>query len=311
MVTIDRRAIPASATESRWHTYDGWAIRRIDWRADTPRGSLLFMPGRGDIYEKYLETLHGLWVSGWNVTACDWRGQGGSGRNSDRPHIGHVSDFGIWTDDLADFWQQWTAEVPGPHVLMGHSMGGHLVLRALAERVVDPDAAILSAPMLGIRAGGVPSGIGHAYARLMARIGDPARAAWKVSEKPGSPASMRHKLLTHDKARYDDEAGWWRLRPDLEMGPASWGWVESAFASTRMLERPGVLETIATPMLILATTADQLVDTHRIIVDTKRLKNAQLALYGDEAAHELLRETDGVRDQVVAAIDAFLEQVAR
>ena len=280
MVTIDRRAIPSAATESLWQTADGWDIRRIDWRTEGPGGSILFLPGRGDIYEKYLETLHGFWEKGWNVTASDWRGQGGSGRFTDQPHVGHVDDFGSWIADLAFFWKRWKQEMPGPHVVIGHSMGGHLVLRALAERAVDPEAAVLSAPMLGIRAGGVPSWIGHAYAKFMSRIGDSARAAWKVSEKPGASAAMRHKLLTHDKTRYDDEPGWWELRPQLEMGPASWGWVERAIASTRLLERPGVLERVDTPMLILATTADQLVDSKRIIADAERLPQAELVLFG-------------------------------
>ena len=308
MVTIDRRAIPDAATESHWQAEDGWSIRRIDWRADVPKGSILFLPGRGDIYEKYLETLHGFWTNGWNVTASDWRGQAGSGRFSEEPNVGHVDDFATWIADLAWFWKIWAAQTPGPHILMGHSMGGHLVLRALAERAVDPDAAILSAPMLGIHAGGVPYWVGHSYARLMTRIGNPARAAWKDSEKPGSRASERHKLLTHDKARYDDEPGWWALRPELKMGPASWGWVERAMDSIRGLERTGTLEAIDTPMLIVATTADQLVDTRRIITDAKRLPNAELVLYGDEAAHELLREADPVRDQVMATIGAFLER---
>ena len=55
---IDRRAIPSHARESRWQAGDGWQIRRIDWPVpDVPRGSILFLPGRGDAYEKYLETL--------------------------------------------------------------------------------------------------------------------------------------------------------------------------------------------------------------------------------------------------------------
>ena len=52
---FDRRAIPANATETMWEAADGWPIRRIDWeRPANPRGSLLFLPGRGDHYEKYL-----------------------------------------------------------------------------------------------------------------------------------------------------------------------------------------------------------------------------------------------------------------
>ena len=308
MVTIDRRTIPEAATESRWQTADGTRVRRIDWHAEPYRGSMLFMPGRGDIYEKYLETLHGFWNDGWNVTASDWRGQGGSGRFSDQPNVGHVDDFGTWIADLAFFWSQWKARTPGPHVLIGHSMGGHLVLRALAEKAVDPDAVILSAPMLGIRAGGVPAWLGHAYAKLMTWLGDPARPAWKVSEKPGAAEATRHLLLTHDRARYEDEPGWWDLRPELKMGPASWGWVERAVDSTRRLEKPGVLEAIDTPLLILATTADQLVDTKRIQRDAKRLPDAELVLFGEEAAHELLREADPVRDQVLAAMEDFLER---
>ena len=79
---FDRRAIPATAHESTWTAPDGYAIRRLDWPASTgaSRGSLLFLPGRGDYYEKYLETLDHWTRRGWRVTALDWRGQGGSGR---------------------------------------------------------------------------------------------------------------------------------------------------------------------------------------------------------------------------------------
>jgi len=148
---IDRRAIPPSATESRWFAPDHYPIRRIDWPGTAGaarRGSLLFLPGRGDSYEKYLETLDHWHAQGWRVTASDWRGQAGSGRLGLDAVTGHVSDFAIWVDDLAALWVQWRAATPGPHVVAGHSMGGHLVLRAVAEGRIDPDAVVLSAPML-------------------------------------------------------------------------------------------------------------------------------------------------------------------
>ena len=67
------------------------------------------------------------------VTAADWRGQAGSGRLGTDAVTGHIDDFGIWTADLAGFWRDWSKERKGPLVLAGHSMGGHLVLRAVAE----------------------------------------------------------------------------------------------------------------------------------------------------------------------------------
>src|SRR3546814_14705034 len=72
-----------------------------------------------------------------------WRGQGGSGRLSDNPLVGHASDFAVWVADLAAFYREWASEHAGPHVVIGHSMGGHLLLRALAEKAMSPDAAVL------------------------------------------------------------------------------------------------------------------------------------------------------------------------
>jgi lysophospholipase len=311
-MSMDRRSIPGNAVESHWTAGDGWKIRRIDWnQARHSRGSLLFLPGRGDHYEKYLETLAYFADGGWRVSAIDWRGQGGSGRLLADANIGHIDDFSTWIADLRAFWSVWKASTPGPHVVLAHSMGGHLAMRALAEGAVDPVAVAMSAPMLGIRTGGLPLALNHAFARLMCRTGRADRPAWKVSEKPMSPINFRQKILTHDQDRYDDEMAWWALRPEVRLGPPSWRWVERAMASIRLLDEPGRLESIATPILLLATTADQLVSTSRIMTDAKRLPNARTLLFGQEAAHELLREADGVRNHCLSAIDAFWDEFAK
>lgn len=308
---FNRRAIPTDALETVWTTADGWPLRRIDWaQPKASRGSLLFLPGRGDHYEKYLETLAELANDGWRVTALDWRGQGGSGRLLSDPHIGHIDDFATWIADIKAFWADWKSASPGPHVILAHSMGGHLVMRALVEKAVDPDAVALSAPMLGIQPMGMPYAVHHAVVRVLTKLGDPARAAWKEGEMPGSPLNVRAKILTHDANRYADELYWWQARPEVKLGPPSWHWVERAIASTRQLNEPGILEGVNTPILVMATTADKLVDTKRIVRDAKRLSNSELLLFGDEAAHELLREADSVRDRCMAAIRDFFDRHA-
>jgi lysophospholipase len=291
-----------------WKAADGWPLRRIDWQGrERNRGSMLFLPGRGDHYEKYLETLAHYATQGWRVTSIDWRGQGGSGRFLPQPQVGHIDDFSTWIADLRHFWSGWKAETPGPHVVLAHSMGGHLAMRALVEKAIDPDAVAMSAPMLGIQTGGLPLSWNHAFARLMGKIGRGDVAAWKVSEKPLSPMNLRARILTGDKDRYEDELAWWELRPEVRLGPPSWHWVERAIASIRMLDEPGLLEAVETPILLLATTADQLVSTPRIIKDSKRLPHAETLIFGKEAAHELLREADAVRDKCLERITGFFD----
>ncbi len=276
----------------------------------TPRGSILFLPGRGDFYEKYLETLDHWHRLGWQVTAADWRGQAGSGRLGKDAVTGHIDDFATWVDDLAALWRDWKVATPGPHVLAGHSMGGHLVLRAVAEAVVDPDGLLLSAPMLGFLPGGLPLAPMHALSRLIRALGDPSRPAWKWSEKPGAVPQARVALLTHDADRYADELWWREHRPELVMGPGSWGWVERAYASMRVLAKPGLLEAVKIPVLVLATSNDKLVAFQPITRAVQRLPNARLVRFDGEAHHEILREADPVRDRALAACDEFLAGLA-
>lgn len=305
---FDRRAIPAGAREWRWALPDGHEIRRIalEPQPGAPvRGSILFMPGRADFYEKYLESMAEWADAGWHVSAADWRGQGASGRMAANPLVGDIADFSVWISDLAALWQDWVRNTPGPHVLVGHSMGGHLVLRAVAEGAVRPDAVVLSAPMLGFITA-IPRFIQTLYGRIMCAIGDPGRMAWPVSEKPGSPLDMRQTLLTHDPDRYADELWWRTARPELELGPASWRWVERAAASNETLRAPGVLEAVMMPVLVLAAKRDALVSWPAIEAAAARLPRGELVVWGPEARHELLREADPVRGQAMAAIASFL-----
>lgn len=274
------------------------------------RGRLLFLPGRGDIYEKYLESLEEWQARGWHVTALDWRGQGGSGRLGLDDLTGHIDDFTTWVNDLADFWQGWCRPGEGPHVLIGHSMGGHLAMRAVVERKVVPDALILSAPMLGFYAPGLPVWAQHLYARVMAGLGDSRRPAWKGGEKPGSSARLRMKLLTHDQRRSDDELWWREHRPWLNTGAASWRWMERAVASRKAIFAPGRLEAVEVPVLLISSSADRLVSHAAVVEAARRLPHARLIALGTEARHEVLREVDAVRAPLMAAIDDFLDTVA-
>ncbi|WP_322963050.1 alpha/beta hydrolase [Sphingomonas fuzhouensis] len=303
-----RRSFPAAATLSRWQAPDGWDHRRFDWAAERPRGRLLFQTGRADVVEKYLEVFAHLVASGWSVTAFDWRGQGGSGRLLADPHVGHGRNFSVLVEDLRAFWAGWRGEgaVGLPHVLLGHSMGGHLALRAVVEGAVDPDALILVAPMLGLR---LPTGalLGAGIIRLMNALGRAERAIWDAKQGPG--LHTRQRNLTHDVGRFEDEGYWYARHPELALGPPSWGWLASALRSIGALNRDPRLGRITVPTLMLIAEADRLVDPHAALRIARRI-GARVERFGPEAAHELLREVDPVRLRALSAIDAFLSGVA-
>lgn len=303
-----RRAYPEGSTLGAVAMADGWRLRSFDWVVGCEaKGSILFQGGRGDIIEKYLEVFAHWHDLGWNVSAFDWRGQGGSGRVIADPHVGHIDDFAIWIDDLAFYVNEWKKRTPAPHVVIGHSMGGHLILRALAERRIAPDAAVLVAPMLGFETGPLPLHWVAWAVRQLARI-RPERAAWKVNERPAPPWASRQRFLTSDVDRYADEMWWKTEKPELELGPPSLRWLEQAYGSAVDLERPGTVEHIETPMLVIGTQGDKLVSPAAIPRFAARLPNATLTMFGTDVAHEILRERDGPRDEAIALIDAHLKR---
>jgi lysophospholipase len=306
-----RRTYPDGSSISLWTAPDGWQLRRFDWpsAAATPRGSILFQGGRGDIFEKYLESFHHWHDQGWTITSFDWRGQGGSGRLTDDPHVGDIDRFGTYLADYGAFWKEWAAATPGPHIAMGHSMGGHLVCRALAKVLAEPDAAVLIAPMMGLHAP-ISAGFGERIAEIAMKLGNPQRRAWKSNEKPGTSDS-RLSLLTHDPDRYSDEPWWWDQKPEIKLGPPSWRWVVRAFESTRRLRASRRVKLVRTPMLVLVAEADKLVRAADAIKVAGLLPDARLVRFGNESAHEILREVDPVRDRALGEIDIFLSARAQ
>ena len=293
-----------------WQVPDGWPIRRYQLGAGT-RGRMLILNGRGDMIEKYLEVIHHWAQRGWAVTSFDWRGQGGSGRLTDDPLCGHIDDFAQWIGDSRALSNDWRAEGRGSTVMLGHSMGGHMLLRALAEGLPEPDAAVAVAPMLGLHTAPLPRWLAVAIANVMCAIGQGEKRAWTQKEESERQRQMRQKRLTHDPDRYADEI-WWRDHSrDIALGPPSWNWVRLALESTRALGAGNGPERIAVPTLVLAACRDQLVSTPAIRRIVARLPDARLHVYGREAAHEILRELDPVRLDALGRIDRFLDEVAR
>lgn len=285
---------------------DGWPVRTAIWPRTNPvKGSILLLNGRGDFIEKYAETVHDLVDAGWGVATCDWRGQGLSGRLGDAPEKGHCISFEPWLDDLAALAAWFRTELPPPWFAIGHSMGGHLLLRHLARHRDDFYRVALVSPMLGMLA----PPLGPRAAALAA-----AAKTWRGQGRDyvagGGPrikavaGSARQLLLTSDPERYGDEAWWAEQTPALSMGSPTWGWLNAAFVSLKQLRRQ--LPQVTTPLMILIPEHDRLVDNAATRVAARTLGDARLEVVAG-AGHELLRESDTRRAAVLAHITTFFE----
>jgi lysophospholipase len=305
---LDRRAFPTDALLGRWSAPDGWDYRRMEWRqaeGRTARGSLLFAGGRGDFIEKYLEPYHHWHGAGWNVDAFDWRSQGGSRGDIEG---GHLDSLDPLVADLAALIAAWQSQTPAPHVVVAHSMGGHVLLRTLAERRPRIDAAVLIAPMVAINTSPLPYWAARALASFRCLLGMSREPAWRQRVPPAGAGSLRQQILTGCAERYEDELWWWEKEPGFNLGAPTWGWLEASYRSSERLDS-AALASIRVPVLFVGTERDRLVSAAAIRRAAALIPDAELLMF-EEAGHEILRESDRVRLEALARIDHFLDSRA-
>jgi alpha-beta hydrolase superfamily lysophospholipase len=120
-----------------------------DWvlPASKPLGTVLLVHGLGEHAGRYGEVAAYLHQWGFAVRAYDQQGHGRSeGARGDLLRPGSLqADLCRLIDDT----RQQPALANTPLILLGHSLGGLVVARTLAERLRPVEAAVLSSPALG------------------------------------------------------------------------------------------------------------------------------------------------------------------
>jgi len=104
--------------------------------AGPARGTVLIVHGLGEHAGRYGHVAAHLAAAGWAVLAYDQRGHGRSGGPR-----GGVAEPDSLLSDLAQLVDHARRSLPGPLLLLGHSMGGLVVGRFVAEGLSPRPAA--------------------------------------------------------------------------------------------------------------------------------------------------------------------------
>lgn len=290
------------------HASDGVRLRAAEWAAEVPRARAVLFTGRTEFLEKAAVPAAALVARGISVISVDWRGQGLSDRLVEPALKGHVADFADFQRDvdalMAGPWER----PPGPQILIGHSMGGAIALGALTRRPsLAVDAAILSAPMLGLAIPRLARPLAWATARVGRLVG--AGSRWPpfgdvATAYALSDVAPEENVLTHDLAlwRWMGEA--LRAEPGLQLAMPTLGWFDAAFAEMGRLAK---VSRPACPLMFLLGTEETVVSPDAIRGAASRYQ-ATLSVI-DQARHEVFIEAPEARAEAWAAVDAFLDPV--
>ena len=291
-------------------TGDGLSIRYGVWSvgSDRCRGGVLVLNGRKEFLEKYAETIAELNQRDYTVFSFDWRGQGLSTRLLADRRKGHVRSYADYQQDLIQFVEQIVLPAARrPLIVLAHSMGAHLALRLLHRHPDTADRVVLTSPMIDIRTAPYPRCMVGVFARTAMCAGLSEKYLPGATGRSALKRSFEGNPLTSDPQRFSVERNAIADNPDLELGGPTFGWLAATLDSIGLIQRPGYLETIAAPLLMVAAGRDAVVCGASQRRACSRLPDCRFLLLED-ARHEVLMERNQIRAAFWRAFDRFVAE---
>jgi lysophospholipase len=292
---------------------DGKRLRVGRWDVapgGAPRGFCAIFDGQTEFIEKYEEVAGELAARGFAGAILDWRGQGGSERLLADPLKAHVGDFSEYDTDLSAFMDavvRPAAQVPP--LALAHSMGAHILLRALNRNPHTFSAAVMTAPMLETATRGYPRWLVRAISLAHRRKDIANDWVWGMQARDPLRVPFDDNLVTSDRERYARNRALVAGQPEIRLAGPTWCWLEAAYRSMARLAKPGFAEAIATPCLVFGAGRDRIVETRAIRDFVQRMPRARYVEI-PEAAHEILMENDSIRAKFWREFDRFVDSLA-
>jgi lysophospholipase len=279
-------------------------LRVMTARKSAKQGTVVILGGRADFLERYFETMSDLIAQGYAVAGFDWRGQGGSSRLLKDPVRGYLKKITDYDDDLlAVMTRVVLPDCPPPYYLLAHSTGGHVALRILQKRNWFTKA-ILTAPLIDVHYGKWPRRLAHGISYVMRGLGLGSLYIFGHKRGPMRREEFLINPLTSDRKRWNRDTGTLESTPQLGVGGPTFSWMAALFKSIRQFKRMDIDDRFCCPIMIVAAGLDRVVDnraTHEFVARVPGIVHITMPA----ANHEILMESDDIRQEFFAAMNSF------
>lgn len=269
------------------------------------KGVIVVANGSTESWLKYGELFYDLYRSGFSVTSYDHRGQGLSPHLvPSNPQIGQIDDYDLYAADLNAFVRHEIVTGKNEKLfLLAHSMGGAIALDYLELHPSPFHAVVLSAPMLRINTAPYPESVAWATASFFHAIGlGDHYVIGKHDRNPKDP--FEGNPLTSSRNRWNAIQSVWNTHPEVVLGGPSNDWVARAITGTSATRER--LPKIKERVLILQAGKDEFVMNPDQDTARTKIPGAVMVRFPD-AKHEILMESDPIRQKALAEIVRFFE----
>lgn len=311
LFALARNPVPSGAVVGSFAGYDGQPMRyaRFEATRGPKRGTVCVVTGFTEFIEKYFEIIADLRRRGFAVAAMDWRGHGASFREFSTDQRGHITTFAEYEKDLAAFMREIVLpDCPPPYIALGHSMGGHVLLRSASRPGSWFERLVLTSPMIALTRAqlGMPSALARTLTEAACLFGMRTGAVPGVKDWRVTAVEFENNRLTSDRERYSRNRALIEAAPHLTVGVPTLGWLRAAMRSMAEMADPSFPRGITVPTLFFIAGKDVIVAPSAIEDFSARMKSGTHVILAN-AKHEICQEEDAIRGRFWAAFDAYLD----
>lgn len=259
---------------------------------------LVFVNGRTEWIEKYaclpadFQLEDDIGFLSW-----DHRGQGASG--GERAFVDSYVDYAQDAQRVIS-----KAIKRKPFIMIGHSMGGLIALYAVMAGLIQPEALILSSPLLGLPEKPLPEFLARPIAEILGRF--PASSHIGSGAGGFTKGPFQSNPLTTDHDRFE----FIKATP-YPLGSVKFGWVRATFDAIDFVCNPANLKKYKTPTLVMCGSDERVVSPIGIqkwLV--KAMDHAPARVEFDlihGARHELFSESRDLYQRAIDLVRQFID----
>lgn len=257
----------------------------------------------------YMEMIYDLYKHGYSVHIFSYTGMGESGRTVTDTQLVTIDKFQTYYDDAEHFLSKFVMPQVKPNqklFLFSHSTGGLVSAHLLARQPKAFAAAALSSPLFSVNTGATPKWIAKAAVASLALV-NPNGYAPGFGPKVIEDLTFETNKGTQSYPRWLAYNNLIHVRSDVFTSGPSSRWVNEAFSETEPKKIAELAKQQKTPIKIYEATKDQFVDIGANKIFAEIAKDVQIFTVKG-ASHEIYREKDTFRNQMMNDIESFFRQ---
>ena len=285
--------------------YKKWKIFTISATHKTPNHqSIIIIQGRAETSYKYLPLIFELYHADFNVYTFDHLGQGFSSRvgSSFYSYIPNFKDYTESTSVIIDHYKLENFKV------IGNSMGCAITIHLINENKIKTQQVALVAPMI------LWNNINPLLRYTFFLLSKIVNAFNLLLKKEPSPFFGQIKYIkpnfesnnkTHSYQRYNFYHKIYEENPTIPVGGVTFEWIRQI-----MLNPVKIIKAPQTDLIIFLAENELIVNNTNTISVIENSKNSCHSIKYEiirGAYHDILNESDSIRNPVIRKIEAFYQ----